>query len=186
MKTLYLIRHAKSAWKEENVADFDRPLSLRGTADAHLMGGLLGRRGAQADLIISSPAIRAAATALILAAELGYPAASIRLENWIYAESERWLEEIRALPDTAQSVLMVGHDPAISETAAALAGGALEPLPTAGVAVFECAGKNWKDFRPGRARLALLDRPRNHRESAGATEPGSGAAPAAREKKRPA
>ena len=79
MKTIFLMRHSKSAWKEEGMDDFDRPLNKRGTGDAHFMAGILMLRGERPDLIVSSPAVRAASTALIVARETGVPAGRIIL-----------------------------------------------------------------------------------------------------------
>ncbi len=164
MKSLYLVRHSKSSWKEEGMADMDRPLNKRGTDDAHLMGQVLAARGVQPALIVSSPAARAVCTALILAGELGYAPSAIRIEESLYKQpSPDWLGVIRTLPDDAGCVMVIGHDPSASETLSRLAGSRLESLPTTGLAAFECPVDRWKDLAPAGARLLYVDIPRNHR-----------------------
>src|SRR4051812_32340757 len=100
MKTLYLIRHAKSSWDLNDLPDIDRTLNERGFRDAHLMGGKLLDKGVKADLIISSPANRAISTALIIARKIEYLEDKIVLRKNLYETSGReYINEISLVND---------------------------------------------------------------------------------------
>ena len=118
MKTLYLLRHAKSSWSFDELSDQERPLNDRGRDDAPVMGQALAKRRICPDLIVSSPAVRAMSTAVLVAREMQYPHEKIAVESGIYgADVDDLLTIIKDLPDTANSVLLVGHIPTITETA---------------------------------------------------------------------
>lgn len=111
---LYLLRHAKSDWKKETVSDFERPLSKRGKSDAPKMAAWLAKQANLPTKIISSPALRAYQTALPFAHALDIQARDIVFDNRIYeATLETLLTLIKQLPETDQSVLMIGHNPGL-------------------------------------------------------------------------
>ena len=142
MKTLYLVRHAKSS-KYVPLADKDRPLDERGERDAPKMGQRLARRGAKPELIISSPAVRALATAQPIAKALGYKLADIALNDRLYAsEADELLVVIHALDDALQSVMLVGHNPEMSDLAHRLASEIID-MPTCAVAEFRFDASSW-------------------------------------------
>jgi phosphohistidine phosphatase len=113
MKTLYLVRHAKSSWKYPNLDDFERPLNKRGRKNAPFMGTILKKLKVAPDLLISSPANRAAITARIIAAKINYPLEKIRYRESIYEFSEDALiHVIKQIDDSVNKAMIVGHNPA--------------------------------------------------------------------------
>ena len=162
MKTLYLLRHAKSSWSFDDLSDQERPLNDRGRDDAPAMGRALGKRRICPDLIVSSPAVRAMSTAVLVARELSYPHDKISVEAGIYgADLDELLAIIHALPDGAASVLLVGHNPTITETANALSPTAVNEMPTAAIVClrFEC--QKWEEVSKVNAEYYFYDYPRN-------------------------
>ena len=165
MKTLYLLRHAKSSWSFDNLSDQERPLNDRGRDDAPAMGRALGKRRICPDLIVSSPAVRTMSTAVLVARELQYPHDKILVESGIYgADLDDLLTIIKALPDAAGSVLLVGHNPTITEAANALSPNHVNEMPTAAIVClhFECA--HWTEVSKGNAEFYFYDYPRNASE----------------------
>ncbi|MCK5748005.1 histidine phosphatase family protein [Oricola sp.] len=145
MKTLYLLRHAKSSWDDPSLDDFDRPLSKRGRKAAPLIGRYMAERNWQPDLALVSPAVRARDTWHLVASEMPKPVET-RFEPSIYmAEPEALLALLRNT-DTPGSVILVGHNPGLEQLAARLAGPGSQPqaharmaekYPTAALARFE-------------------------------------------------
>ncbi|MBX3180696.1 MAG: histidine phosphatase family protein [Candidatus Hydrogenedentes bacterium] len=142
MKTLLIMRHAKSSWKQEGQPDHDRPLNDRGKRDAPRMGRLLARQGLRPDRILCSSAKRARRTAEGLAGPLDC-AGAIELRDDLYAAGPNaYLDALRALPPEVRTAMVIGHDPALSELVCALAGEALE-MPTAAIACFSLNLLTW-------------------------------------------
>ena len=159
MKTLLLLRHAKSDWDDTSLRDFDRPLAARGERDAPRIGKALRKRGSRPDLIISSPAARAKATieAVIKAAKLNL---EIRFDETVYgASSPELMKLIRRLPDGSSCVLLVGHNPGFEDLVGRLSG-SHERMPTAALACIEFQIDNWEDVDDGAGKLAWLLTPR--------------------------
>ncbi|MBH8559280.1 SixA phosphatase family protein [Hymenobacter negativus] len=162
MKTLYLLRHAKSSWSFDELSDQERPLNDRGRDDAPLMGQALAKRRICPDVIVSSPAVRAMSTAVLVAREMQYPHDKIVVESGIYgADVDDFLAIIKDLPDSAASALVVGHNPTITETANALSPSSLNEMPTAAVVClrFEC--EQWAEISKVNAEFYFYDYPRN-------------------------
>jgi len=110
MKTLYLVRHAKSSWENANLSDHDRPLNHRGERDAPRMGKRLRTRKPQPEMIVSSSAVRAKTTATILATEIGYPTSDISIDERLYgAEPKDVVSIIGELDDALACAMLVGH-----------------------------------------------------------------------------
>ena len=144
MKTLFLVRHAKSSWDDPALADKDRPLNDRGKRDAPKVGGRLAKAGAKPDLILSSPAKRALTTAEIIARKLGYKCKNIVVDDRLYAvEPEALLDVIRRLDDGAECVMLFGHNPELTELAHRLSG-KIGHMPTCAVAELTFDVKSWK------------------------------------------
>ncbi|RXJ94893.1 phosphohistidine phosphatase [Malaciobacter molluscorum] len=115
MKKLYLIRHAKSSWKNLTLSDFDRPLDKRGKVDAPLMAELLKEKEIKPDLIIASPAYRTRKTAQIIANRLGYDKKQIvYFESLYHATLETLIDAFKYLDDRYENVFLVGHNPSIN------------------------------------------------------------------------
>lgn len=160
MKTLLILRHAKSSWKHPGLADHDRPLNKRGNRDAPRVGLLLGQQALTPDLIISSTAERARGTAAQVADGSGY-GGPVELDRQLYlAEPEAIVDVVRSLGGEASRVLVVGHNPGLEELVARLTGRA-EVLPTAALAQIELPLVEWAALRAfTRGRLAALWRPK--------------------------
>jgi phosphohistidine phosphatase len=161
MKRLYLVRHAKSSWKNPDLQDFDRPLNKRGKRDAPLMGQRLKKAGARPDLIFCSPAKRAAKTAKALAREIGYPAEKIRWIDSLYAAgTQTLLEIVRSLDDSERHVMLVAHNPGLTYFAEYLTGISVENIPTSGVFAVDFETPSWRDIREAEGKLASFDYPK--------------------------
>jgi len=145
VKTLLILRHAKSSWSDPALADHDRPLNKRGKKDAPRIGALLRREDLVPELIISSTARRARATAEIVAEHSGCEG-QIRLERDLYASGpEAYLQVLAALPDEYRRVMVVGHNPGLEELLEALTGD-YERLPTAALAQVRLPIKRWREL----------------------------------------
>lgn len=143
MKTLILVRHAKSSWSEPGSRDRDRPLNERGRRNAPEMGRRLAKRDLKPDLIISSPAVRALTTAQLMAGELGYRRSDIRVEERLYAaEAEGIVRVLRELGDEFGCVMLVGHNPELTDLARRFSG-TIAHMPTCAVAVFAFDMASW-------------------------------------------
>lgn len=165
MKTLYLIRHAKSDWSDPLLDDFDRGLNERGKSDAPLMGEVLSHKHIYPNLILSSPAQRAKLTALIIAEKLSYPIDAIVFEPSLYASSpETIFSLIRKIPDTIDSLMIFGHNPELTESLNLLCGTTIQNIPTSGVTSMRLYDKSWKNIGPDSAELLFLERPKTYRK----------------------
>jgi len=143
MKTLFLIRHAKSSKDDPTLSDKERPLNDRGMQDAPKMGQRLAKRCVDPDLIVSSPARRALATAEIIAKKLDYKSKDIVVDERLYESSpDQLLEVIRALDENPKRVMLFGHNPEFAQLAHRLSPEITE-MPTCAVAEFEFDIESW-------------------------------------------
>ena len=162
MKTLYLIRHAKSSWKDFSLKDHERPLNGRGKRDAPFMGQQLKRLGVMPDRILASPAKRALTTAKIIARELGYAISDINVEETIYEAETADLEHlIYQLEDTVNSLFIVGHNPCLTFFANEFEYKEYIPnVPTCGIVRLELPIDSWKNFLLGEGKVASFIYPK--------------------------
>jgi phosphohistidine phosphatase len=163
MKTLLLMRHAKSSHDDPGLLDHDRPLNKRGESDAPRMGGLLRNEGLTPDLIISSSAVRALATAKAVGNGCDYAdTAGVRVAPELYpGDSRSYARVLRKIPEGIHQVLVVGHNPAIETFLSELVE-TDEILPTAAVAVVHLPIEQWKTFAAKRnGVLKAVWRPRD-------------------------
>ncbi|MBL7766176.1 MAG: histidine phosphatase family protein [Chitinophagaceae bacterium] len=162
MKTLLIVRHAKSDWTYIDQKDIERSLNDRGLRDAPMMGQRLKGRGFMPDLILSSSAKRAAQTASLMAQELQYPIEKIRWEDKLY----------HALPDVIQScifgvenevdtLIVVCHNPGITYFVNGLLGPFTDNIPTCGMAAFRFDTLKWEEYPTVKAKLLFFDFPKN-------------------------
>jgi phosphohistidine phosphatase len=160
MKTLLLLRHGKSNWDDEDLPDHDRPLSTRGKEAAKRVGRLLAEQRLVPDLLVSSTAVRARATAEKVAKKSRYERA-IELERKLYlASAATWFDVIRHALDDRKRVLAVGHNPGISEFLNRLTG-ADEEMPTGALAQVELPIDHWKSLtEKTKGKLVNIWRPR--------------------------
>ncbi len=164
MKTLILMRHAKSSWDFADLSDHDRPLNKRGRNDAPLMGRELLSREVQPDLIVSSSAVRAITTATLVAHELEYDLNQIKIDSNIYgADCPQLVQIIKAMPEDVDTLLLVGHNPTHTEVANALSPEHVADIPTAGVVSLSFDTSDWADISKDNATLHYFDFPKNHK-----------------------
>lgn len=160
-RTIYLLRHAKSSWKDAELSDIDRPLNKRGKENAPLMGKRLKKLEAKPDLIISSPAKRALKTAQIIADEIGYQEKNIHIDMELYgANVEEIFSLIEGLGDNLKSVMLVGHNPGLTLSVPFLCGEPLENVPTCGVVRIDFAVKSWSMIEPGKGKFVFFEYPK--------------------------
>ncbi len=145
MKTVLLMRHAKSSWKHEDIEDIDRPLSKRGKNDAPMMGSLLKKHDQLPQLVLSSSAKRTRQTAKAVTKECGCEAEIQYLDSLYLAEPQAYIEAMQALADDVERVLVIGHNPGL-EGLVQLFSGRVESMPTSAVAVIDLSIKHWKDL----------------------------------------
>jgi phosphohistidine phosphatase len=154
MKTLFLVRHAKSSWDDTALSDKDRPLNDRGRRDAPKMGKRLAKRDVRPDLILSSPAMRALTTAQIIATALDYRLEDIVVNHRLYAgEVDDLLNVIAKLGDKPERVMVFGHNPELTDLAHRLSN-EITHMPTCAVAAFTFDTKSWSSI--GGATLAAV------------------------------
>ena len=166
MRSLWLLRHAKSSWDDPELPDHDRPLAPRGRSAASLMATHLEREGPRPRLVVCSSARRARETLAAVLPALGSDLTA-RVDPTLYTFSgARLLEAVLALPNGSDDVMLVGHNPAMQELASALAreGARLpalrEKYPTGALAGLELDVDVWVDAAPGCARLVTFVTPR--------------------------
>ncbi len=164
LKTLYLMRHAKSSWSDPTLPDRERPLNPRGRRDAPEMGRRLADRGPLPQRVVSSPARRARDTARLVMKSAGIDASRLETDERLYFDGvEGWRSVIADCDETVDCLLMVGHNPDFSLFVRELCDNrfAMErsDLPTAALARIEQTG-NWRQLRPSRIRRVELDWPK--------------------------
>ncbi|BDZ55167.1 SixA phosphatase family protein [Agromyces marinus] len=147
MKTLVLVRHAKSDWGDPGLADHDRPLNDRGRRDAPAMAERLGRLGTVPGLIVSSTALRARTTAEAMAEGLGLDPSALRLDERLYGAGPATILEIAGqTPDDVDTVMLVAHDPGMTDLAYRLSDGTVDRMPTCAVVRVRIAAESWRDL----------------------------------------
>jgi phosphohistidine phosphatase len=154
MRTLFLIRHAKSSWDNPALRDFERPLNERGLNTAPRMASYLTQAGVQPDLLVSSPAKRAISTALFFGAAFGVNETQIVRNEDIYEASVTTvLRIISQLPDQAHTVLLFGHNPTFTDLANGFSTTPIINVPTCGIVRIETQADNWRSMYEGNTRV---------------------------------
>lgn len=144
MKKLYLVRHAKSSWEFPELSDIDRPLIEKGIKRTKRIAKYFNENNVRADLIISSPAVRAMETAKFIANALNYPENNIQVERAIYfGESDSFFDVLYALPEHKNEVMIFGHNPVITQFANYFLSKKLDYLPTSGVVCINFKTEDW-------------------------------------------
>ncbi len=162
MKTLYIVRHAKSSWDAPDLNDLDRPLNDRGEKDAPRMGKRLKERNVTPGAVYSSPAVRAFSTAKLIVDAIGSPSHSIHIKRALYhADAESLLRVVHAANDNADSIMIVGHNPGLTEFANDLLNEFIDNIPTAGVVAAQLKINSWKNAVMGCGTLLFFDFPKN-------------------------
>jgi phosphohistidine phosphatase len=169
MKTLYIIRHAKSSWDNPDLSDFERPLSNRGEKDAPRMGKRLKERSVTPDMMLSSPATRALVTCQQIAKVLGFSEDKIKTDRRLYHASDdqilKVIQELKDSPRDSEEIVMIfGHNPGLTEFANALLNEELENIPTCGVVAATLNINEWKNAHFGCGEMAFFDYPKRKRK----------------------
>ena len=161
MKQLTLIRHAKSSWEHVGLSDAERPLNRRGEADAPKIGKRLKAIGFEPDLMITSPAVRAATTAEIIAGVIGYPVDRIVRNRALYlAGVEQLLDVIASQAESVNHIVLFGHNPGLTEFANTLAPGVTNNVPTTGVVSVTLDSADWTLYAKLPGTLEFFDYPK--------------------------
>jgi phosphohistidine phosphatase len=145
MKTLLILRHGKSSWKDLTLADHDRPLKKRGKRDAPRMGNLLREEDLVPELILSSTAKRALRTAVLVADACRYDGEIDVRREFYPGYPDDYIEALIGVPDDYQTVMVVGHNPGLEELLEMLTG-ATEALPTTALAQVALPLKHWVEL----------------------------------------
>ncbi len=163
MKRLFLVRHAKSSWEDPSLDDIDRPLNTRGEKNAPEMGERLKKQGILPDLLISSPARRASSTAKKIAKKIEYSKKDILINEDLYHGSDAMLINIvKTLDDTANSVMLFGHNPGFTYFANQLCNINISNIPTAGIVAIEFQIDTWSEAELGNGELVFFDYPKKN------------------------
>ena len=164
MKTLLLIRHAKSAWDDPSLSDFDRTLTDHGKADARRMAKRLEEKSLKIDSFVSSSAKRARKTARIFMKELHRDTKDLKLLPSLYEASQKdFYDAVERLDDKYKTVALFSHNPGITDFANALKCTPVYDMPTCSVYAVTVKTKHWKDFRSADKKFLFFDFPRNEK-----------------------
>ncbi|MFH1119022.1 MAG: histidine phosphatase family protein [Bacteroidota bacterium] len=147
MKTLYLMRHAKSSWKHAELNDLDRPLLEKGLKRTRLIINYLQTNERKIELIITSHAVRAVETARIIARAFNVEESNFRIEKGVYmADADSLMDQFYDLPTAVSEVMLVGHNPSITNFANTFLDEKIDYLPTSGVVAINFETDNWEDL----------------------------------------
>ena len=161
-RTLCLMRHGKSSWADESLADIDRPLNTRGQQDVPDVALRLKAAGVRPSLIVASSARRTWDTAKLVADTLGYPREFLHREKALYLASPADIADMVGRQDPRfHSMLLCGHNPGITELATTLVPGLTDNVPTSGVVCVQAAADDWREFIDGTVSLIRYETPKN-------------------------
>jgi phosphohistidine phosphatase len=161
VRHLYLIRHAKSSWRDPHLQDIDRPLNKRGIRDAPMMGERLRKAGICPDLMLVSPAVRARATANAIAGAIGYRQSLVVIVEDLYSFAmEGIVSVLHGVDDTVQSVALVGHNHGMTSAAEWFTGESLGNVPTCGIVAIDTMVDQWRLMSAGDGILRFFDYPK--------------------------
>ncbi len=162
MKTLLLVRHAKSSWDTPGMKDFDRPLNERGRKDAPEMAKRVKDKGINIDLVVTSPAKRAKKTAQFFAEVFGEKKGEIKLVDELYlAAPEAFARTIQSLDNHSGCVALFAHNPGITEFASSLSNVRVDDMPTCAVFAVQAEVNHWNEFMQAEKKFLFFDYPKN-------------------------
>lgn len=162
MKTLLIIRHAKSGWDDVSLSDFDRTLTERGKSDAVMMAKRIKKNSIKIDAFISSPARRAKKTAAIFMKEFNESEKKLSLIASLYEASVKdFYDAIETLNDKDDNVALFSHNPGITEFVNSLDCSPVYNMPTCAVFALKIKAKQWKSFREADKEFLFFDYPKN-------------------------
>ncbi len=147
MKTIYIIRHAKSSWDTPNLMDHQRPIIEKGIKRTLLIGDYLAKNSIKTGLMISSDAVRAFETSKLIAEAIGYPIEKIKTDHRIYLEGARHLFDVlNDIPQKVDSVMIVGHNPTLTDFVNDFIDDSIDWLPTSGMVSISFETDDWKEI----------------------------------------
>lgn len=156
MKTIVLIRHAKSSW-DQDLRDLDRPLSVRGITDANLISKEFKDFNYQPDAVYTSPANRAATTCGIFMENLSLPKDSLYIKEELYDfGGDQVRRFIKALNNDLKKIMIFGHNHAFTSLANSLGNAHIDNLPTSGIVMIDFDVEHWKDVKVGTTKMILI------------------------------
>lgn len=162
-RLLYLVRHAKSDWAYEGLADIDRPLNERGYRDAPVMAARVAKLGHEPDRIVSSPAIRALTTALIFARQFEHEATTVALEPRLYeAASSVFINVLGEQSNAVHKLMVFAHNPTLTDVASELSGVAISNVPTTGVVCVRFEAPSWPEALRKPGSLEFFEFPKKY------------------------
>ncbi len=167
MKTLYIVRHAKSAWDVRTLDDIERPLNDRGKRDAPRMAKRLKEKDIHPGLIVSSPAKRAYSTAKRFAKVLKYPKEAIKVVDKLYhGDEDAMLEVINKLKDKHDTIMLFGHNPGLTDFVNSIMSEELDidNVPTCGVVAFQFPVDRWDQITWGTGKMLFFDYPKSRED----------------------
>lgn len=151
MKTVYIVRHAKSSWEYQGIDDIDRPLKKRGIKDSYLVSESLSKKIKKPDVFITSSASRALSTAVIFTKSFGYPLSNLYIKKSLYNFSDGYLvKTIKALDDGFDSAIIFSHDHGINDFVNKYGNEFISHVPTCGVIAIEFENNHWKSIKKGK------------------------------------
>lgn len=166
MKTIVLVRHAKSSWDNPEFSDFERPLNGRGIKDAPFMGSLIKKMGLKPDLMVSSPAVRALTTCKMFAEAMEYPIENIVQDKKIYEYGPNAILAIlESMDDKVNTVFLFGHNPDMTHLTNFLSGVHVDNVPTCGVSCIDIDSGKWENLRQVKGDLRFFEYPKKHKNN---------------------
>ena len=163
MKTIYLVRHAKSSWQYPDLDDFERPLNKRGRKALIIMGKVLKNLEVTPDLIMSSPATRAAITARVIADTINYPPHKIQYTEAIYSSDQgTLLGIIKEINDSVNKAMLIGHNPGLTDLANYISDQRIDNIPTCGVFCVDFEIISWLEIGGHSGKLNFFEFPKKN------------------------
>lgn len=162
MKTIVIIRHAKSDWNTASlIKDIDRPLNVRGVSDANMMAERLKKKKIKPDIILSSIGIRALHTATIFSQVLEIPSKEVSIKSELYHAGKRTIvQTIKEIDNKIETAFVFCHNPGINDFAATFIENFNENVQTTGVLAFKLDSKKWSDFSAEKVKFSFYDFPK--------------------------
>jgi phosphohistidine phosphatase len=160
-RLLFLVRHAKSDWAYDGLADIDRPLNERGYRDAPIVAARIATLGQAPERFVSSPAVRALTTSLIFARQFEHDAGRVVIEPKLYeASTLEFINVLASQPDAASRLMVFAHNPTLTEVASELSGVAISNVPTTGVVCVRFEAATWSAAVRSRGALEFFEYPK--------------------------
>lgn len=161
MKTIILVRHAKSSWDDPSWTDFNRPLNKRGLKDAPYMSKLFKGKGIKPEIVFSSPANRAYSTAKFFIEELEIKEETVIKDNNIYEKGSRYIINVlKNLDNNKHSVIVFGHNPDITSLSSYFSGEYFENVPTCGIICIDFEIEKWEEIDKINGKLRFFEYPK--------------------------